>query len=53
MRALIGPTLAALVVLSVIGVWPVQRNVDRMEHDMRQMALEGEVAYYGLADDGR
>ena len=50
MRALLAPTLAALVVLSVLGIYPVQRNVARMEQETRQMNLVGEVAYYGLTE---
>lgn len=48
--ALIGPTLAALVLLSVLGIYPVQRNVAHMEHAMQRMNLVGEVACYGLTD---
>ncbi len=50
MRALIAPTLAALAVLAVLGIHPIQRNLEESDRQTKQMLIEGEVAYYGIGE---
>lgn len=51
LRMLIPPTLAALVLLSVLSLWPVQRNWERFADQQRQIIIQGEVKYWGIGTE--
>ncbi len=51
LRAVVLPTLAALVLLCMPATLAIQHNLDAMAEKHRQLAVEGEVAYYGLQSD--
>ncbi len=51
LRALVLPTLAALVLLCMPATLAIQHNLDAMAAKHRQLAIDGEVAYYGLQSD--
>jgi len=48
LRALILPTLAALILLCMPATLAIEHNLERMAAKHRQLAIEGEVEYYGL-----
>ncbi|MCK4324373.1 MAG: tetratricopeptide repeat protein [Armatimonadetes bacterium] len=48
LRTLLPPTLAAFMVLSVIGLWPLHENSQYWEREQRTMIEQGEVQYWGL-----
>jgi len=47
-RGLVCPTLAALILLSMPATLAIEHNLERMAAKHRQIAIEGEVEYYGL-----
>ncbi len=53
LRALVCPTLAALILLCMPATLAIERNFDQMGAKHRQLAIEGEVAYYGLQADAQ
>ena len=49
LRTLLPPTLAAFMVLSVIGLWPLHENSQDWEREQRTMIEQGEVQYWSLS----
>jgi len=47
-RALVCPTLAALILLCMPATLTIEHNLERMAAKHRQLAIEGEVEHYGL-----
>lgn len=47
-RALICPTIGAAAIIAVLGMYPVQRNMERLEERTNEQLIRGEVAVYGL-----
>jgi len=48
LRTLLPPTLAAFMVLSVIGLWPLHENSQYWEREQRTMIEQGDVQYWEL-----
>jgi len=48
LRALLAPTLAALVLLCVVSFWPLRAGAQRVEQRDRELIVQGEARYYGL-----
>ena len=53
LRALICPTLAALILLCMPATLAIEHNFNAMAAKHRQLAIEGEVAYYDLQADAQ
>ena len=51
LRSLVAPTLAALVLLSVIGLWPLSGAENRTNAMYRAIADQGEVKYWGMSGE--
>jgi tetratricopeptide (TPR) repeat protein len=48
LRAIVLPTLAALVLLCMPATYAIETNLERMGDRYRELALQGEVEYHGL-----
>jgi tetratricopeptide (TPR) repeat protein len=48
LRALVLPTLAALLLLLVLSTVPVSRGLQRFDQEEREMMIQGEVQYWGV-----
>jgi hypothetical protein len=46
--AMVGPTVAAVVLLAVLGLVPVERNFKKVNDQYKQMVMVGEMKYWGL-----
>jgi len=52
LRALVCPTLAALILASVLGAWLVEGRMNSAADRHRQIALQGEAQYWGIGSGG-
>jgi len=52
LRALVCPTLAALILPSVLGAWLVEGRMNSAAARYRQIALQGEAQYWGIGSGG-
>ncbi len=51
LRTLLPPTFAALLLLSVIALWPAHRSLQEWADEQRTMIEQGEVKYWGIGED--
>ncbi len=51
LRSIYWPTLAAVVLLMVVGMHPTQRHVERVTAEYTEIAIMGELAYHGIDAD--
>ncbi len=51
LRTLLPPTFAALLLLSVIALWPAHRSLQKWANEQRVMIEQGEVKYWGIGED--
>jgi len=51
LRAVIMPTFAALMVLSLVSIWPMQQKRERQDKEEQVMIIQGDVAYWSIGTD--
>lgn len=53
LRTLVPPTVAALILMSVVALWVVRARADSYDAKCREIWTQGEAKYWGIGRDGQ